>query len=356
MATLFGKEYGRAELLQYVGDIRQVGGVRLKTLADGAERGVRVADFDTGSGLRFSVIVDRGMDVGAADWAGRPLAWQSAAGAAHPAYYDPQGLGWLRTFHGGLMVGCGPDNVGVPNVDQGEELGLHGRLSHTPAELLGYGGAWQGDEYQMWVEGRMRHYRVFGSNLELRRKISTALGSNRLRVEDAISNLGFEPTPFQLLYHCNFGFPVVSPDTELWIETEKSEPRDDEAAKGFERHTRFEAPTAGYAEQVFYHHPRAEDGYARAALVNRGMDFGAYVRFRQAELPHLIQWKMMGQGTYVVGLEPANSWVQGRSVDRAQGVLRTLNPGQTESLVLEIGVLPDAAAIEAYRQGHLEPI
>ncbi len=270
----------------------------------------------------------------------------------HPAFYDPRGLEWLRSFHGGLMVGCGPDNVGVPCVDQGEELGLHGRLSNTPAELLSYGGQWEGDEYTMWVEGQMRHFKVFGANLALRRKISARLGGDQLRIEDTVANRGFASTPFQILYHCNFGFPVVSPDTELWVETEHSEPRDDEAVKGFERHTRFEGPTPGYAEQVFLHRPVAgEDGYARAALVNVEMAFGAYVRFRVAELPHLIEWKMMGQGTYVVGLEPANCGVGGRSEDRECGVLRTLEPGETLSLAVEIGVLPDAAAIDAYAKG-----
>ena len=358
MATLFGRTYTRAELLQAVGDISQIAGVSLKTLEDGAQRGVRVADFCTGSGLRFTVLIDRGMDIGPADWAGKSLAWQSPAGAVHPAYYDPIGLGWLRSFPGGLMVGCGLDNVGNPTTDEGDALGLHGRLSNTPAQLLGYGGRWEGDEYVMWLEGQVRHYRVFGANLTLTRRVSTSLGSTSLRIEDTIANLGFSATPFQILYHCNFGFPIVSPETELWIETEKSEPRDAEAAQGLARHRRFEAPTPGYAEQVFYHHPVAaapnttHAGFCRAALVNRALNLGVYVRFRQAELPHLIEWKMMGQGTYVVGLEPANCWVQGRAADRQRGVLRHLGPGESVSPVLEIGVLPDAAALEGYANGR----
>jgi hypothetical protein len=312
------------------------------------------------------------MDVGPAEWAGRPLAWESGAGAVHPAHYDPVGLGWLRSFPGGLMVGCGLDNVGVPSSDEGEDLGLHGRLSHTPAELLACGGAWRGDEYEMWVEGQVRHFELFGANLLLRRRISAWLGGNSLSIEDTITNQGFETTPFQLLYHCNYGFPIISPDTELWVETEKSEPRDEEAARGFDRHTQFEAPTPGYAEQVFFHHgfdrhtqfeaptpgyaeqvffhhPLSDDkGYARAALINRAMNLGAYIRFRKAELPHLIEWKMMGQGAYVVGLEPANCSVSGRSYDREHGVLQFLESGQSVSTALEIGVLPDAASIETY--------
>jgi hypothetical protein len=240
----------------------------------------------------------------------------------------------------------------VPTVDQGERLGLHGRLSHTPAELLGYGSEWVGDEYELWVEGRVRHFKMFSANLSLRRRITTWLGSNHLRIDDTIRNEGFETVPLQVLYHCNFGFPVVSPETELWLDVVKSEPRDEEAAKGFEDRTRFQAPTPGYAEQVFYHYPTGtDDGYARAALVNRAMDFGAYIRFRVAELPHLIEWKMMGQGTYVVGLEPANCWVEGRARDRERGVLQFLGPGESISPRVEIGALPDAAAVDAYAGG-----
>jgi galactose mutarotase-like enzyme len=341
MVKLYGRTFTRSELLPLVGDVRQVGGVTLKTLEDGAGRGVRVADVATGSGFRFSVLVDRAMDIGAAEWAGRPLAWASGAGVVHPAYYDPKGLGWLRTVAGGLMVGCGLDNVGVPTVDEGEELGLHGRLSHTPSELISYGGNWRGDEYHLWVRGRVRHYRLFGPNLVLERTIRTHLGANHLQIEDRITNRGYEPTPFQMLYHCNFGYPVVSPDTELQVETEQSQPRDADAEAGFEQHTRFQPPTPGYAEQVFLHEPKPDaEGYGRAALVNRALGFGAYVRFRLAELPHLVQWKMMGQGAYVVGLEPANCGVAGRAQARAEGTLRVLQPGGSESLVVEIGVLP----------------
>ncbi len=342
MAKLFGKQYSRTELLQYVGDVTQIGGVRIKTLADGAERGVRVADFETGSGFRFTVLIDRGMDIGPAAWGDRPLAWQSGVGAVHPAYYDPIGLGWLRSFPGGLMVGCGLDNVGVPNNDEGEELGLHGRLSHTPAELLSHGGEWQGDEYLMWVEGKVHHYRLFGYNLLLKRRVYAWLGGNSLFIEDTIVNRGFERTPLQLLYHCNLGFPVVSPDSELRLETEESRPRDDQAAQGFDRHRQFDPPTPGYAEQVFFHRPVAdEEGFARVSLVNPVLNFGVYIRFRLAELPYLIEWKMMGQGNYVVGLEPANCLVLGRHHDRAAGILRFLEPGEQIATALEIGVLPD---------------
>jgi hypothetical protein len=57
---------------------------------------------------------------------------------------------------------------------------------------------------------------------------------------------------------------------------------------------------------------------------------------------------MMGQGAYVVGLEPSNCWVQGRAHDREQDILLFLEPGESVSTHLEIGVLPGTDAIEAY--------
>jgi len=47
--------------------------------------------------LTFSVLLDRGMDIGPASFKGMPLAWVSPTGWGHPMYYDQMGSGWLRT-------------------------------------------------------------------------------------------------------------------------------------------------------------------------------------------------------------------------------------------------------------------
>src|SRR5258708_40036968 len=100
---IWGQDLSRREVEGYVGDLRQVADIRLATLDDGMERGVRVADVRTGSGFDFTVLLDRGMDIGVATYNGIPLSWQSGTGAAHPSRYEPGGLGWLHTFHGGVL-------------------------------------------------------------------------------------------------------------------------------------------------------------------------------------------------------------------------------------------------------------
>ena len=352
MTRLYGRDFTREELLTYATDITHLGGVHLHELADGAERGVRVAQFRTGSGLAFDVLLDRGMDIGRAAHSGRPVGWWSAVGVPHPAHYEPTPVGFLRIFHGGLMAGCGLDNVGPPSVDQGEELMLHGRLSSVPASHVSYGGRWVGDSYRMWVEGQMRQASLFGSNLLLTRRIWADLGEDCIHLEDVIENQGFHRAPYQILYHCNFGFPLLSPDSELLVDSVVA-PRDEAAAKGAETWNTFHTPVPHFPEQVFLHQPHDDgSGYGQAALVNRALGFGAYVRFRLAELPNLVQWKMMEKGTYVLGLEPASCGVLGRAKDRELGILRFLDLGERVELRLDIGVLADEVAISSYETGH----
>ena len=266
-----GSSIARAELSQR-GDLTQFGGVRLGELTDGFERGVRVADVRTGSGFDFTVLVDRGMDLGAASFGGVPLAWRSPTTFAHPAYYEPEGLGWLRGFGGGLMATGGLTYFGAPTVDEGQPLGLHGRASYLPATHLAYGADWHGDECELWVSGRVREASVFGPNLVLNRRISTFLGATRLTIADTVTNEGHEPAPHMLLYHCNLGYPVLSEDSELLVSSAEVQPRDQAAAPGFADHCRFGPPTPGYAEQVFYHTPRTDDaGYAPRGVGEPGV-------------------------------------------------------------------------------------
>src|SRR5260370_36763346 len=90
MARLFGRDYSASDLRRLAGSLSQVAGVRLVELADGKARGLRTADVWTGSGFRFQVLVDRALDLGAAEQAGRPLA-RLHPPLATPDEYTPQG-------------------------------------------------------------------------------------------------------------------------------------------------------------------------------------------------------------------------------------------------------------------------
>ena len=343
MPRLFGKEFSVQELLQKVGDISQIARVKPVRLIEGVEDGVLGFDFMTGSGLTFSVLASRGMDISAAHYKGKPLAWRSATGDAHPYTYEPEKFGWLRGFYGGLVTTCGYSTMGFPSEDDGQQLGLHGRASYTPAYHLAWGGEWHGEQYVLFAQGCLREAIVFGENLQLTRRIETQLGATWLRIHDVVKNLGYKRTPHMILYHINLGWPVVSEHSYLVLDSAEIEPRDEVAAAGLERHTRFEAPTPGFREQVYFHTLRVDpSGWATASIRNPEADLQVAISYRPDQLPHFVQWKMMGEGAYVCGLEPATARVLGRAAEREAGRLQMIAPGEVREFEVRI---------EASRQG-----
>lgn len=356
MATLFGRSYSRQELEKRTGSLTQIAGVRMMELEDGREAGVRIADVRTGSGLRFQISLDRGMDISMAEYRGIALAWRSPVGDVHPGFYNPQGLGWLRSFPGGLMTGCGLTSAGAPCVDDGEELGLHGSLSHSPASQVKTNEEWRGDECVFRVSGVVHEHQLFKHNLVLYRTIETQLGSPLLTFRDAVVNEGFRTSPLMMLYHINLGWPLLDDDATLLVRETSMAPRDAEATKGVASANHISGPVCGYKEQVFYHDLIAgDDGFATALLSNKKMQLGLYTQYRQRELPKFIQWKMVGEGEYVLGLEPANCLVEGRAKERARGTLQLLEPGERREFVVRIGILEGSGAIDQFtRENNLK--
>jgi len=350
MVMLYGRAWSREELLSRVGDISQVARIKLHRLCEGYEDGVLAADLITGSGFQCTVLGSRGLDISAASFNGRSLAWRSAQMDRHPAYYEPHGLGWLRNFPGGLLTTCGLTYMGAPDRDEGVELGLHGRYSNTPAYAIRAWGDWEGDDYMLRVEGSVREAVVFGENVCLHRTILAHAGESNIRVRDVVRNEGFAPSPHMILYHINLGWPVVDAGSQVVIPATATLPRDAEAADEGDAWMHLHEPRTNYREKVYFHTANAgPDGMATAAVVNPWLDggLGVYVRYRPDQLPYFVQWKMLGQGTYVVGLEPANALVLGRSKEREAGRLQTLMPGEERCYDLEIGVVsgPEAMAL-----------
>lgn len=350
MSELYGKTYSRAELLQRVGDISQIARATPYRLAEGPGEGVLAVDVVTGGGLEFTVLPGRGMDIAAARYNGRPLAWRSAVMDRHAAFFEPENTQWLRSFGGGLVATCGLTWSGAACVDEGVALGLHGRVGNTPASQVVWNGRWEGDNYILSVTGKVREAIVFGANVELTRTIEARMGESRFVIHDHVENLGFERTPHMMLYHINLGYPVVDSGSRLIARSKKVTPRDADAEKGVGSYDRFEGPTPGYAEQCFFHELEpGEDGLVTTAVVNPELDggLGVYARFDKAQLPCFSEWKMVSQGTYVVGMEPGNSLVLGRAEERKAGRLQFLAPGESRDYRLELGVLTGGERIMA---------
>ncbi len=349
MATLYGKPVNRKELEKRVACMSQVAGVRLATLEDGVEQGVKVAQVTTGSGLSFTIALSRGMDIYDATFNGRALSWLSGTGLTAPAFYEPEGLGWLRTFGGGLLATCGLTYLGSPCVDEGQPLGLHGRISNLPAGNVKVSQEWVSNEYEMSVEGEViEAVPVVGDFLRLRRKITAKMGESCLRIADTVENFGYKTVPHMIMYHCNLGYPLVDAGARIFAPSRDPHPRDETAMIEAEKWNEVLPPVEGFAERVYFHTIGADgEGKTLAAMANANLDGGTalYISFRRDQLPRLIEWKMCAAGNYVVGLEPANCWADGRAAHRQRGDLQFLEPGETRHYDLEIGVLRGPQAI-----------
>jgi Domain of unknown function (DUF4432) len=367
MVELFGRERSRMEINARTGALQQVAGVELLEYADGPERGVRVLDFRTGAGLSFRVAVDRGFDLLCADYRGVPIGWRSPTGPRHPglaSVEESRGWGFLRSFTG-LLATCGLDHALAPassSVAQyiypgftEADYPLHGRVSQVPARLLGYGERWQGDRCTLWAEAEVAQMAVFGENLVLTRRIEAELGGTSLSVDDRVENRGFRPTPHMLLYHYNFGYPLLDEGAELLVPSRAivHAVHGDLHAQGV-GHRLQGPPKADFSEQVYQHDVVAgPEGMTAAALINPALrgGFGIRLDYDRAALPCLIEWQCLQSGLYVLGIEPSTNHVLGRKLAEERGELMFLDHGEARHYRTRLSVLDGAAAIAAARRG-----
>ena len=228
------RDYTREELLRRVGNPAQLGGTRHYTLGEGRSKGTAAIDVDTGSGFRFTILPDRGLDISLASYKGLKLVYLTPNGEVHPAFYEPEALGWLRTFFGGLVTTCGLTYLGPPGVDGEEQLGLHGRYAASPARQVCDLSGWDDDEYRVEISGVVEECVLFGDKIRLTRTITTSLGSKALKIRDVAENFGYATSPLTILYHVNAGFPLLDTPARLSLTAEKSVPLDETSAAGFD--------------------------------------------------------------------------------------------------------------------------
>ena len=320
---------------RYLGNTRQLGGVRRFVLDDDCGRGMRVFEVNNGSGLIFNVYPDRGMDIGEVFFNGRQLAWLPGSAPAAPAFYNENGTEWLRTWGGGLLTGCGYLNVGPG--ENGE--GLHGRISHIPAGEVNSTADFTDDNtFETTVSGKVAHAKVFCENLVLTRKISSVYGKNSIIIEDKIENCGFREQPLMILNHMNFGWPLVDENCRLDAPAHKVEPRNARAAEGIDNWHCMEVPQENFVEQVFFHsnQPCDEEQMAGISIINQPAGLKVTVNRRVTELPYIIEWKQMGCGNYVLGIEPSNCHPVGREAFEKQGLLKKIQPGEIVNTKIEV--------------------
>jgi hypothetical protein len=363
MVSLYGQTLSRRQVAERSGMLSQFAGVRLMTLGDGVERGIRMLEFRTGSGLRFTALVDRALDIADCDYRGQAIGWHSPSGFRHPGLHDYEGengLAWARSFSG-LLVTCGLDHILGPEEVPAENYNypgktsvrhsLHGRVGMIPARLTGYGEAWDGDRCVLWAEGVVQQAAVFGENLHLIRRIEADVGGNEIRISDRVVNRGFSRTPHMFFYHINISHPLldegaryVAPIRDVvWAAHAGADYRRQHAG-----YRTLAGPKLGFREQVWQHELAADaEGEAPVLVANDRLALGLEVVTRKDQLPCMYQWQNFQAGQYAMGIEPSTHHVLGDNAARERGEMIWLEHGDTRSYQATFRVIDGAAGLRA---------
>jgi len=330
MAFYKGKFYSKQELNQLLGNIGTLVDVRLIEYQDGFTKGLRAYDVINGD-LRFTVLIDKCMDIGDFYFKNTPMHFLAKPGYVNGNWwYD--GPNAPRSISGGMLFTCGLSNVGpIQSLPNGQTQPQHGFIRNTPAESHGVRTYWKDDEYYMELTGVMREANLFGTNLVLRRTITTKFGDSSVQIQDQIENESSQDNiPLMLMYHCNVGFPLLDETAVLEIDPYETKTRDSVAEDGMKTESffKFGPPEINYAEQVFYHKLKSNEHQCTATLYNPILRIALRIQYDDRELPNMIQWKCKDAGNYVMGIEPSNCYPEGVHNESANGTLRYLAAGE----------------------------
>ena len=285
----------------YIGHDSQLFGVEEHRLIGGKGDGMRLFQVKNGKGLEFTVSADRCADISRLSLHGVNVGYFASCGYVAPQYYDKEAFEFLKSFSCGFLTTCGLSTIGTPSADEGEKFPLHGNISNTPAERI----SWEYGKDEIIVKACVRDAAIFRNKLVIERTIACSTTDNKLRIRDRITNEGSNPVPLMFLYHINVGYPLLSESAELHIPSAKVEPRDARAKEGIGEWNHTAAPQAGFVEQCYYHQFKDRNGCAM--IFNEKAGIGLAVKFDAQRLTSFVEWKMMGEKDYVLGLEPCNS-------------------------------------------------
>ena len=314
----------------YIGHESQLYGIEEHRLVGGKGDGMRLLHIRNGKGLEMTVSLDRCADISRVSIDGMNVGYMSPCGYVAPAYYQPAGTDWLKSFTAGFLTTCGLEGAGSPCIDEGESIPLHGTIGNTPAEHA----CWYEDNGELVMKALVRDEVIFGRKFQLHRKICVSLTENTFRILDTVENTGDKLQPLQILYHMNMGYPLLDEDSVVTVPSCAVRGRDQHASDDVANCLKMEMPQVGYQEECFYFDFPTNAGFA--SIYQPKYNKGLSIEFDTAQLDCFTEWKMMGQRDYVLGLEPGNCYPDGRDVMRREGKLKFLAPGEKQQFEVTI--------------------
>ncbi len=323
-----------------------------KRLHGGVQEGVDVVEIEAGE-LRFTVLLTRAMNVLNASYCDVELKWDSPVkGPVHPAFvpiFAPNGCGWLEGFCE-WIARCGLESNGAPEFDSNGVLKypLHGRLSNLPARKVELTICAQTG--RIILSGGTLETSVFGRRFLFKTVYSVNVGSSKLLVRDSVTNLASVTDEFELLYHINTGYPLITPGARFYAAFEKMCPRDGNAVAELGEWDVYTQPIPGRPETCYLFDLAAdEQGETSVVLADETGNKGFSLSFNKEEFPYFTLWKTQRPNgdIYVTGVEPAINFPNTRTFERNNGRVMTIESGETKSFSFEFDFMSGSDRIDA---------
>lgn len=314
---------------RYYGSADQIFGMKPYRVIGGKADGTFCVDLYNKTGIQLTVVPDRGMDILSLKDKGTNIGYLSKTGLVNSKYFvEKDARGFMKNFFVGFLTTGGLSYMGTGD----ESHGLHGTISNTPA----YRVSMAEDDAYLSVSGEVKEAEMYGVHLVLQRTIKLAIDRPEIKIIDQVTNRGFSETPLMLLYHMNFGYPFLSPETVIELPEGRTFARDGEVLDDCDPALRTVVdPVDDGQERVVFHQP-AESATASYCVRNPALGKSVRVHFSPRQLPYLNEWQSFVSGDYVLGLEPGTNDVNGRAQALKNGKLQHLKPGETKEFVITV--------------------
>ena len=142
-----------------------------------------------------------------------------------------------------------------------------------------------------------------------------------------------------MIYHMNFGYPLLDENAKLYLTADACFPTSPWAEESLDQIGHIPAPDDGYKARAYNHTVYADvDGFAYASILNEPLGLGATVKFASDNLNKFNLWKCLQERNYVVGLEPCNCRTWGRDKARENNDLVFLKPLERKEFCIELQI------------------
>ena len=259
--------------------------VRRYVLTEGKEAGIRVIELGCGV-MRALINENHGMDIMQLSHKGDNIGFICKNG------FNNENLAFGKRFEGGMLYTCGIDLIG-----RGEGIIQHGTYHTYPARILSIE---EGEDYAK-VCGELEFTSLFGKNLVMKRAIT--LTNDNITVNDELVNRDTVDSNYCLLYHTNFGYPMLDEGVTIDFAPKSIAPCNGHAKNNLHQQANIVAPIDNEPERCYY----IETDRDYVVINNEKLGKRVTLSYSKDTLPDLLQWVAPRSYDYALGIEPCTS-------------------------------------------------